>query len=89
MPTLKKYSKNIAEDDNIDVGKVTLEKTYTEIDDPDQKPIDQDQHAKAYNYGKQLVPVSAENEHVLKQQKKAKKEESGSQTPKGDDDIKM
>lgn len=52
MPTLKKYSKNIAEDDNVDVGKVVLERTYTEVDDPDQKPIDETQHAKAYNYGK-------------------------------------
>jgi hypothetical protein len=27
---------------------------------------------KAYNYGKQLVPVSIKNEHVLKLQKKIK-----------------
>ena len=66
MPTLKKYSKNVQEDDSIEQGKVIQERTYTEIDDPDQKPIDESKHVKAYNYGKQLVPVSEENEHVLK-----------------------
>ena len=40
MPTLKKYSKNVQEDDSIEQGKVIQERTYTEIDDPDQKPID-------------------------------------------------
>lgn len=89
MPTLKKYSKNVQEDDSIEQGKVIQERTYTEIDDPDQKQIDESKHVKAYNYGKQLVPVSEENEHVLKHQKQAKKEESASQTPKGDEDIKM
>lgn len=52
MPTLKKYSKNVQEDDSIEQGKVIQERTYTEIDDPDQKPIDESKHVKAYNYGK-------------------------------------
>ena len=65
-PTLKKYSKNLPEDDNALAGQVELERTYTEVDDPDQKEIDPELHRKAYHYGKQLVPVSTENEHVLK-----------------------
>ena len=52
LPTLKKYSKNVAEDDNIDAGKITVDRTYTEVDDPDQNPVPESQHTKAYNYGK-------------------------------------
>lgn len=37
MPSLKKYSKLQPEDDKENAGKVSIEKTYTEIDDPDQK----------------------------------------------------
>lgn len=66
MPSLKKYSKNVAEDDREEIGHVTVEKTFTEMDDPDQKPVPVDEHAKAFYYGKQLVPVSGENEHMLK-----------------------
>ena len=54
------------EDDKENAGKVSIERTYTEIDDPDQKVIHESEHAKAYYYGKQLVPVSKENENVLK-----------------------
>lgn len=63
MPTLKKYSKALPEDDDANAGKITAEKTYHEVDDPDQKEVTPDQFTKAFNYGKQLVPVTAENEH--------------------------
>ena len=43
-----------------------MERTYAEVDDPDQAVIPEERQAKAYNYGKQLVPVSAENEKILK-----------------------
>lgn len=90
LPTLKKYSKNVPDTDFQGAGKIIVEKTFAEVDDPDQNRVDESQHAKAFQYGKQLVPVSAENEDALKLGGKAKKEEnSGSQTPKGDDDIKM
>lgn len=52
MPSLKKYSKLLPEDDKENVGKVSIEKTFTEIDDPEQKPIAESEHAKAYYYGK-------------------------------------
>lgn len=75
MPSLKKYSKNLPENDNAEASKVGIERVYTEVDDPDQKEVPPDQHTKAFNYGKQLVPVSKENEHVLKLgQKKEDKE---------------
>ena len=39
MPSLKKYSKNLPENDSAEAGKIKLERTYTEIDDPDQKEV--------------------------------------------------
>jgi hypothetical protein len=50
----------------LEKGKVTLQRDYTEVDDTDQKIIPTEQQRKAYFYGKQLVPVSEENEAVLK-----------------------
>ena len=35
LPSLKKYSKNLPENDSADHGKIVIEKTYTEVDDPD------------------------------------------------------
>ena len=91
MPSLKSYSKNVPEEDSADKGKISIERTYTEIEDADQKEVPESLHTKAYNYGKQLVPVSKENEHVLKLGQRAPpaKEASGGSTPLGDDDIKM
>ena len=66
LPSLKRYSKNVPENDSADHGKIVIEKTYTEVDDTEQKDVPENMHTKAYNYGKQLVPVSKENEHVLK-----------------------
>ena len=43
-----------------------LDRTYAEIDDPEQNPVDPEHHTKAYQYGKQLVPVAKEHEGVLK-----------------------
>jgi hypothetical protein len=37
VPSLKKYSKNLPENDLANACKIKLERTYTEIDDPDQK----------------------------------------------------
>ena len=37
LSSLKKYSKNLPENDLADACKIKLERTYTEIDDPDQK----------------------------------------------------
>jgi hypothetical protein len=39
LPSLKKYNKNLPENDSVDAGKVSIERTYTEVDDPDQKQI--------------------------------------------------
>ena len=52
VPTLKKYSKNLPENDSAEACKIKLERTYTEIDDPDQNEIPQSDLRKAYNYGK-------------------------------------
>lgn len=87
LPSLKKYSKNLPENDSADHGKIVIERTYAEVDDPDQKEIPESEHTKAYNYGKQLVPVSAENEHVLKLGPQKSKDDED--TPLADDDIKM
>lgn len=57
LPALKKYSKNIEEKNDADWAKVTAERTHAEIDDPDQNEVPADMHRKAYNYGKQIVPV--------------------------------
>ena len=35
MPTLKKYSKNLPENDKEETGKIVQEKIFTEIDDPE------------------------------------------------------
>jgi hypothetical protein len=43
-----------------------MEKTFAEADDPDNKDVPTTEHSKAYYYGKQLVPVSEENEYLLK-----------------------
>jgi hypothetical protein len=37
LPSLKKYNKNLAEDNRVTFGKVSAEKSFTEYDDPDQK----------------------------------------------------
>ena len=54
-------------------GSVIIKRTFAEVDDPDQIPDETDQQIKAFNYGKQLVLVSKEQEGTLKY--KAKKEE--------------
>ena len=87
LPSLKKYNKNLPEQNGADHGKVAMEKTFTEADDPDQREVPTTEHQKAYYYGKQLVPVSEENEHVLKLQ--PKKEDSGKSSQMADEDIKM
>ena len=66
FPTLKKYSKNVDFDPDLNQGKVELQREYTEVDDAEQNTIPQSQLRKAFYYGKQLVPVSEENEQVLK-----------------------
>ena len=88
LPSLKKYNKNLPEEKSADHGKIVMEKTYTEVDDPDQNEIADANHSKAYYYGKQLVPVSGENEHVLKLQP-PKDEKSGKSSQVADEDIKM
>ena len=35
LPSLKKYNKNLPEEKSADHGKIVMEKTYTEVDDPD------------------------------------------------------
>ena len=54
-------------------GLIKLDRSYAEVDDPDQIPVEGQQQIKAYNYGKQLVPVSKEQEGILKY--KGKKDE--------------
>jgi non-homologous end joining protein Ku len=93
MPTLKKYSKNIPENDKEETGKIVQEKIFTEIDDPEQKAIEFNKQAKAFYYGKQLVPVSSENEHVLKhngnpQRKKKDDPEEGPSAEASDKEFK-
>ena len=43
FPALKKFSKQAEKNNSVDQGGVTLQKTYTELDDADQNevPIDQ------------------------------------------------
>ena len=84
LPSLKKYSKNIPENDKAETGKIVIQRTLAEVDDPDHKEVPAEQQTKAFYYGKQLVPVSKENEHVLKLGGQKKDEKSGedSQTAK-------
>ena len=66
FPTLKRFSKKAEANPSADACAVKMQRTYTEVDDPDQKEVPSDQQRKAYFYGKQLVPVSDENVTVLK-----------------------
>ena len=66
FPTLKKFSKVAPKNSSADASGVSLQRTYTEVDDADQNEVLPDQQRKAYFYGKQLVPVSQEHETVLK-----------------------
>lgn len=64
---MKKYSKVADQQGNYaKAASVRLERTYAEVDDADQKEVHADQLRKAFYYGKELVPVSQENEAVLK-----------------------
>ena len=83
FPTLKKQSSVAQESTNAKDGLVKIDRNAAEVDDPDQKPVDPEKHIKAYNYGKQLVPVPQEQEGVLKY--KPAKDEDGN-TKGGDDD---
>ena len=85
IPSLKKYSKAIPESNDAGAGKITAEKTFHEVDDPDQKEVNPDQFSKAYNYGKQLVPVTEENEHQLK----GKKQKPADEEVKGPESIQV
>ncbi len=64
FPTLKKQSliAPSLNDGSVSAkdGLIKLDRTYAEVDDPDQIPVDAEQQIKAFNYGKQLVPVSKE-----------------------------
>lgn len=66
FPTLKKQSLVAAESASAREGLVKLDRTLAEVDDPEQNPVEPDKQIKGYNYGKQLVPVGKEHEHVLK-----------------------
>ena len=39
LPSLKKYLKLPGDNNTADSGKILIERTYTEIDDPDQETI--------------------------------------------------
>lgn len=52
LPTLKKYSKNVEEKADAEWAKVVPERSFTEIDDPDQNEVPSELHKKAYHYGK-------------------------------------
>ena len=54
------------ESTNAKEGLVKIDRQLTELDDPDQNPVPADKQIRAFNYGKQLVPVAKEHEHVLK-----------------------
>ena len=49
----------------VGTGKVKLDRAYCLVDDVEQKPIDIEQKIKGYQYGKQLVPVTALDEKLL------------------------
>lgn len=83
---MKKQSLVAEESKNINCGKVVMDRVYAEVDDPDQNPVPAENQIKAYNYGKQLVPVAKENEHILKY--KGNKDEDDNGKVK-DEDIKM
>ena len=91
LPTLKKYNKNLTENPSVNANLISVQRTFTEADDPDGKEVAQDKHTKAFYYGKQLVPVSEENEQVLKHKPKnaTKAEEDEEEGPKKDEDIKI
>jgi len=81
FPTLKKQSLVAAESASARDGLVKVDRTLAEVDDPEQNPVEAEKQIKGYNYGKQLVPVGKEHEHVLKY-----KGGGGSQETKKDED---
>jgi len=83
FPTLKKQSLVAQESASAREGLVKVDRSLAEVDDPDQNPVEQEKQIKGFNYGKQLVPVGKEHEHVLKykpgggsQETKKKKDEA-------------
>ena len=52
FPTLKKFSKVAPKNSGADASGVSLQRTYTEVDDADQNEVLPDQQSKAYFYGK-------------------------------------
>ncbi|CDW74323.1 atp-dependent dna helicase [Stylonychia lemnae] len=86
FPSLKKHSTIANESTSAKESLVKLERQFAEVDDPDQQPVDTDQQIKAYNYGKQLVPVSKENEHILKYKPPKQDDEHD---PANDMDVKV
>lgn len=66
FPTLKKQSNVADASSNVNDGKVDMQRVCAEVEDPDQTPVEQDSQVKAFNYGKQLVPVPKHQEEKLK-----------------------
>jgi len=66
LPSLKKHSKAVANSSEPDSGKVSLDRSYHIADDADKVQIDNDARLRAYYYGKQLVPVTKDDEELLK-----------------------
>ena len=60
FPTLKKQSCVAQESTSAKEGLVQIDRSAAEVDDPDQKPVEPAKAIKAFNYGKQLVPVPPE-----------------------------
>lgn len=52
LPSLAKYSKNAPEGKGVETGKIVTERTFAEVDDPDENEVAPEDIKKAYNYGK-------------------------------------
>lgn len=66
FPSLKKASMAAETTKSDTQGLVKQERSYAEIDDPDNTPVPDEKLLKAFSYGKQVVPVDADKEKVLK-----------------------
>lgn len=87
FPTLKKQSLVAQESSSAKDSLVKIDRSQAEVDDPEQTPVEAGSQIKAFNYGKQLVPVSQENEGVLKYKggKNASSQEGGDDGNNEDD----
>ena len=66
LPSLKKYSMVAPYSDQINTNEVKNDGAFYIQDDPNMNPVEKENIIKAYQYGKQIVPIDAIMEEKMK-----------------------